>query len=313
MKQLFFLIFLVSIYLLPAVAEEEQPSARTIAITIDDLPAQRGSLKKIQSITERILKTLTENEIQAVGFAVEEKVHRLGEVDERTDLLRQWLEAGQELGNHTYSHPCDHSLPVEDYEADVIRGETILKELLDERNMPLRYFRHPCLFTGPTPEYKQELDQFLKDRGYTIGVVTIDNSEWMLGAVYSKAKQKGDSLLMRRIQKAYVPYMETMVDFFENLSRDFLGYELPQILLLHANELNADMLDDILVMLKERGYSFVTLEEALQDPAYNLTEGHFKNGLSWLHRWRKAAGLEFQKEPDTPEFVEELYESGYRL
>lgn len=313
MKQWICLIILLSICLSAvAAAEAEQLAVRTIAITIDDLPAQRGNLKQMQSITERILNTLTENQIQAVGFAVEEKVHRLGEVDERTDLLRQWLQAGQELGNHTYSHPCDHSLPIAAYEEDVVRGETILKSLLEESDRQLRYFRHPCLFTGPTPEYKQELDRFLKERGYTIGVVTVDNSEWMLGAVYSRAKQNGDSLLMRRIKKAYIPHLETMVEFFETMSRDLLGYELPQIMLLHANELTAEMLDDVIEMLRTRGYSFVTLETALQDPAYQLPEGHFKNGVSWLHRWRKAAGLEFQREPDVPAFVEELYESSYR-
>jgi len=292
--------------------DEREPASRRMAITVDDLPTQRGDLEKMRSITARLLEEIAEQEIPVVGFANEGKLHRLGQLEERTDLLRQWLDAGLELGNHTYSHNCDLSVPVEDYQEDVIRGETVLRRLMEERGMPLRYFRHPCLYTGPTAEYKRELDEFLESRRYTVAAVTVDNSEWLLGAVYSKAKQKGDTATVSRIREAYVPYMETTVEFFEDLSREFLGYELPQILLLHANELNADLLGDVIRMLKHRGYRFVTLEEALGDPAYSLPEAPSKRGLSWIHRWRKAAGLEFRREPDAPEFVVELFEGGYR-
>ncbi len=73
---------------------------REVAITFDDLPAL-GQLPQMRSITERLLKTITENKIPAIGFVNEGKLHFAGEQEARTALLQMWLDAGLELGNHT--------------------------------------------------------------------------------------------------------------------------------------------------------------------------------------------------------------------
>ena len=44
--------------------------------------------------------------------------------------------------------------------------------------------------------------------------------------------------------------------------------EIPQILLLHANEINGRLLGPMLELLAARGYRFVPLDEVLADPAY---------------------------------------------
>ena len=103
-----------------------------------------------------------------------------------------WLEAGLELGNHTFSHINIDNVPLDSYEQDVVRGEAVLKMLPAEKGMKLRYFRHPQLHTGPTLAYKKGLDQFLAARGYTIAPVTIDNNDFMFGALYGDAKVRGD-------------------------------------------------------------------------------------------------------------------------
>jgi hypothetical protein len=85
--------------------------------------------------------------------------------------------------------------------------------------------------------------------------------------------------------------MEGRYDYFERQSMELFGREVPQILLLHANALNADCLPALLAQLKNRGYAFISLEEALKDPAYALPDGYFgRAGISWLHRWCFALG-----------------------
>lgn len=49
-----------------------------------------------------------------------------------------------------------------------------------------------------------------------------------------------------------------------------LGYEVPQVLLIHCNEMNALTLRQALHRMRERGYTFVSLDEAMADPAYQL-------------------------------------------
>jgi peptidoglycan-N-acetylglucosamine deacetylase len=112
---------------------------------------------------------------------------------------------------------------------------------------------------------------------------------------------------MKRVADAYVPYMESVFDFFEKLSVSTFGYEIKQTLLLHANDLNADHFDDLVQMMKRRGYGFISLEAALKDKAYKLPDAQTTRGLSWIHRWRLAKGLPLQMEPSEPEFIAQLF------
>jgi peptidoglycan/xylan/chitin deacetylase (PgdA/CDA1 family) len=287
----------------------DKESRREIAITFDDLPATHGDLEKMTAITEKLLKKITANKLPAIGFVNESKVDVRGEEAARAALLKLWLERGLELGNHTYSHVAIDRTPLAEYETDVIRGETVIKKLLGERGMKLRYFRHPQLRTGPTPEYKTALESFLAARGYRIAPVTVDNNDYLFADAYARAKARGDKETVKRVVDAYIPYMETMLDFFEKLSIDALGYEVKQTLLLHANELNADYLDELVTMMKRRGYTFISLDEALKDKAYSLPDAQVKTGVSWIHRWMIAKGMKMRPEPREPEFIARLFET----
>ena len=285
---------------------------REVAVTFDDLPGQTYSsddLVRMRSLTKQLLHSIKANQIPAIGFVNEIKVHRRGEIKERTELLRMWLDAGLELGNHTFSHIAIDQASLEKYEEDVVRGESVIRELLAEKGKKLKFFRHPQLRTGPTAEYKKGLEQFLAARGYTIAPITIDNNDFMFAALYGDAKTRGDSARMKRIADAYVPYMESVFDFFERLSADFLGYEVKQTLLLHANELNADHLDELVRMLRTRGYTFISLEQALADKAYKLPDAQVTKGLSWIHRWMIAKGLTMRPEPAEPKLITDEFQA----
>ncbi len=283
---------------------------REVAVTFDDLPAPYGDLANLRYVTTKLVESFKRNGVPAVGFVNEGKLYRAGEVDARIALLRAWADAGYELGNHTFSHLNMNRAPLGDYKDDIVRGETVTAMLMREKGLRLRYFRHPFLFTGITPEYKRGLDEFLAGRGYTIAPVSVDDADYIFADVYYKAKRRGDEATAKRVADAYVPYMETMFDYFERLSVAVVGREVKQILLVHANELNADRFDELAAMMKRRGYSFITLEEALKDPAYKLPEAQVTGGMSWLHRWRMAKGQQAEREPSEPAWVTELYRAG---
>jgi peptidoglycan/xylan/chitin deacetylase (PgdA/CDA1 family) len=281
---------------------------REVAVTFDDLPAAPGNAR-VAEINQKLVESITLHKIPAIGFVNESRLYVPGETEARISLLRMWLDAGLELGNHTFSHIQIDSSSLAVYQEDVIRGETVTRRLLQEKGMKLRYFRHTQLRTGPTPEYERKLNRFLTRRGYTVAPVTIDNQEWVYAAAYAAARRHGDRENSERIAREYLKYMEEIFAFFEQLSTDFLGYEVKQTLLLHANELNADHFDALAGMMKQRGYRFISLEEALKDPAYRLPTAHTRQGLSWLHRWRLAKGLKMRSEPREPEWLNSLIES----
>lgn len=311
-RTLFASALVAFVFVSHAWAQDGAAVGRQVAVTFDDLPASQGELEDMRRITSAITASLKRNGVPVVAFVNERKLYRRGEVDARINLLRAWLDAGEELGNHTFSHINLQRAPLADYEEDVVRGETVTRMLLEERGMKLRYFRHPFLFTGTTQEYKDGLAKFLASRGYTVAPVTLDNGDYIFADVYMKAKKRGDAATAKRIADAYVPYMETIFDFFEHLSTETFSREVRQTLLLHANEINADRFDELAAMMKRRGYTFVTLDEALKDPAYKEPDALYKNGVSWIHRWRAVRGLPQKWEPEVPKFVDELYKAGQK-
>ena len=285
-----------------------QKTERTVAVTVDDLPASQEGVR-LAEITQKLLASFSRHQIPAVGFVNESKLYVRGETDRRIALLRQWLDAGHELGNHTFSHIQINNAALAEYQEDVMRGETVTRMLLTEKGMKLRYFRHTQLRTGPTAEYERELNRFLAGRGYTVAPVTIDNQEWVYANAYAAARAHNDQPNVKRIAQDYVKYMEECFAFFEQLSTDTLGYEVKQTLLLHANEINADHFDALATMMKRRGYRFITLTEALKDPAYQLATLPMPRGDSWLHRWRAAKGLPARVEPREPDWLVRLLAS----
>jgi peptidoglycan/xylan/chitin deacetylase (PgdA/CDA1 family) len=303
-------VILVVLTLVPGITQA--PTApRMVAFTFDDLPGG-GGLLSLQQMTAKLLKTLTAEQVPATGFVNEANLFTNGEIEARALLLDAWLDAGFDLGNHTYSHRGADSVAFETYKADLIKGEVVTRRLLEARGRRLRYFRHPSLRTGPTAEYKTALDALLAERGYRVAPVTIDHNDFMFAEVYARARAASDGETMERVVRAYVPYLESVVVHFESLSRQFLGYELKQTFILHANQLNADHVGDVIRMLRNRGYAFITLDAALEDPAYQLPDMHVPRGLSWLHRWMLAKGLPMQPEPSEPMFIRELFTTARR-
>ncbi len=300
------------IFLLAALSVMGQNAQRTIAVTIDDLPvvSTRKDLKNRQEITRKLLGHVKKAKVPAIGFVNENKLYSQEQRDEQqVDLLRMWIDAGLELGNHTYAHRSLNSIPLEEFQSGILKGESITRELLAKKGRQIRYFRHPYLQTGRSLEVKAQLDAFLKQHGYTIAPVTVDNADYIFSAAYDKSFDKGDMDAMKKIGEMYVKYMDEKIDYWERQSMKLLGREIPQTLLIHANFINSDYFDDIALVFKKRGYKFVTLEEALKDEAYRLPDTFVgAAGISWLHRWARDKGREFivGDEPKVPEFVMKL-------
>ena len=288
---------------------------RRVAVTFDDLPITgdggRSSGQAVLDNSRKIVATLTANKIPAVGFVNERKLEAAGQRDERIAALRAWADAGLELGNHTYAHKSFYTTPLAEFEQEVIKGEPVTRSLLAERGKKLRYFRHPFLNTGRTPADKQGFERFLAARGYQIAPVTHDNMEWVFAQEYSKALAAGDAEKARRVAAEYVPSMEQMFEFYEKLSVELFKREIPQILLVHANELNGDHFARVAEMMRRRGYEFVPLEEALKDAAYKERDAYVGPvGISWLQRWLVTRGGEFRKEPYLPEYMRQFDGAG---
>lgn len=288
---------------------------RRVAVTFDDLPATRiPSLADAQALTTKLLDELAAQRVPAIGFVNEQKLDAVpAERVGRIALLQAWLDADHELGNHTYSHLRLYNATIADFAADLLRGERVTRRLVEAHGGTLTFFRHPTLNTGRDSAHKAAADSMLAAHGYLTAPVTIDNDEYLYAAAYDRARAMGDSAMMQRLGTDYIRYMRSMFGYYERLSVTLLTREPAQVLLLHANWLNADWLPQLVAMMRRRGYQFVELDEALRDPAYQLPD-HYTGarGPSWLERWIVTRGLAVPAAPAVPQWVVAAGRAGNR-
>lgn len=290
------------ILLLLSVAVFAQP--RKVVLTIDDLPRggdnrDANSIEAVKAMTTKLVGHLKGT--NAIGFVNPGRLPALGEKGLQ-EVLKIWVDGSLDLGNHTYSHPDISNVTTAEYCAEIAKAEPAIQKALRGRK-PV-YFRHPFLRTGKTKEAKEGHEKCLREQGYEIAPVTLDNSDYVFAAVYGR----GDDAMKAKVKREYLDYMDKIFAFFEDRAIDVFGRAIPHVLLIHANQLNADTMPELLAMMRKRGYSFVSLKEAMADPAYRTADNHLgQYGPSWLHRWAATRGVAKKIEPDEPAWIMEEF------
>lgn len=298
-------------------AAAEEISIRYVAVTIDDLPVSQMTDQGVEGwkkVTSKLLRSFKKHGVPAIGFVNLGKLYEMdGRLDERRlGLLKSWLDAGLELGNHTYSHLDLHKTPLREYTQDILKADDLLRNLCEDHGRKLEFFRHPFLHTGLDLEIKNGLERFLAEHGYKVAPVTMDNSEYIYARAFEIADGKADTGLQKRIAAAYIDYMDRMFAYYEDQSRALFGREIRQVLLIHSNTLNSEYFDELALLLKKRAYVFISLTEALEDEAYASPDRYTgSGGITWLHRWALTKGKTgdfFYGEPEVDGFVNAIYQ-----
>ncbi len=292
-------------------------SQHSVAITVDDLPGALpgndfayGDLKELQKINRGIPAALKAHHAWAIGFVNERKLQVAGERDARAELLQMWLDAGLLLGNHNYAHDDFSNTPLQKYEDDLIRGEVVTEALLKAAGQSEKYFRHPYLNTGMTMEVKTAFDTFLKERGYTIAPVTIEDADYVFNDALAHALEKKDKKMAARAKKEYLEYVDTVFDYAEKESAEMFGRQIPQILLVHDNALNRNVWTLCSRNWRSAGTSLFRWTRRMADPAYATADLYVGTGILWMDRWKLALGmkLDLSKGPEPPAWAEQIFE-----
>jgi peptidoglycan/xylan/chitin deacetylase (PgdA/CDA1 family) len=258
-----------------------------VALTFDDLPGLSlfNDQPYVNDINARLLWGLKRHHLPATGFVNESKLDAIDRPQQIANLVK-WLDAGMNLGNHTFSHESPDVLGAQGYIDDIIRGEPVTRGLLAARRKPLNWFRHPYLETGFPEAVKREINAWLAAHGYRVAPVTIDCDDWEFAEPYDDALSRHDEARRLRIKQQYLDYTERTIAWYQKASDALFGRQIAFVMLLHDTRLNADSIDDLAAILKRRKLKGVTLERAMKDPAYRLADpyvGH--DGIDWMERW----------------------------
>lgn len=290
-----------------AAAAATPVQAKGVAITFDDLPVygRFWTAPEGKQVTDQLLAGLKRNHMKATGFVNEIELDA-ADRPARIALLEDWLDAGMDLGNHTYSHPSLTKTPVEAYIADVARDETVTAPLLAARGRRERWFRYPYLETGMTQAVRTRFGGWLAGHGYRVAPVTMENSDWQFATLYDDAVARGDTAAAARIREQYLVFTRQIVAWYKQAGRSLFGREPSFVMLLHASRLNAASIDALAAILRDARLQPITLDAAMRDPAYRTADDYVgPDGNEWLERWSHTLHkrLPFETMPSVPKAI----------
>jgi peptidoglycan/xylan/chitin deacetylase (PgdA/CDA1 family) len=303
--------FLVIVLLSSSIVWAQQ---KQVCFSIDDLPVVAYGMNDTsfqKDITEKLIASFARNHIPAIGFVIAKKLFTDSLKNPfQVFLIERWIDCGFDIGNHTYSHPDYNSVSLKEYTDDLLKGEVAIKDILEHKSRHLKYYRHPYLHLGGTKLKADSLSDFLTQHGSTIAPITIDTDDYFFAAAYARARVKNDTALYRQIGRDYLAYMEKKILFYEYQAQTLFGRNISQILLVHASWLNSVYMDSLASLYTSHGYTFISMEKALEDTVYQTPVTVYdKWGISWLDRWALSRGKKddfFKGDPAPPKYVLQL-------
>jgi peptidoglycan/xylan/chitin deacetylase (PgdA/CDA1 family) len=281
------------------------PAPAKVALTFDDLPSH-GPLPSGMSrvdVAKSIIETLRKNNAPPTyGFMNAKKV------DDRpadAEVLRLWRAAGFPLGNHAYSHMDLHANSADAFERDVLANEPALRSLMGDQTW--QWFRYPYLREGDTPEKYHAVRALLAKHGYRVAQVTLDFNDYAYNDPYARCLARSDSESIAWLKQSYLDRASASLTRGQDAARAFFGRDINHVMLLHIGGFETVMLPALLDLLRERGFTLTTLEDAQADDAYKTVpdrQGNWNGTL--LNQMRVSpAG---QQSLDNPQSSQRVFE-----
>ena len=229
---------------------------------MDDFFWQGAIKQTAQERNQSILDTFNKHSIKAAAFVIGRNV----EAQEGKDIVASWDKAGHLIGNHTYSHR-DFNAPeadVKTYSDDILRAEALLKDYSRFR----KYLRFPMLKEGDTAEKRDGMRSFMAQNGYRNGHVTIDNSDWAIDQRLTARLKKDPNANLKPYRDFYLEHIWARAEYYDSLANRVAGRPVKHTILVHFNLLNGLFLNDVITMLKGKGWEPIDAEEAYGDSVF---------------------------------------------
>jgi peptidoglycan/xylan/chitin deacetylase (PgdA/CDA1 family) len=240
-----------------------------LAITIDDFPGggpETGEFTHPRMVADIIAALRAHGVKHATGFVVGEMLEGH---PERQAALDSWIEAGFEVGNHTYTHPSLAEMDAGTYVADIETNRPLVESLEKRTGQPAHYFRAPYLDEGNTEADRRTLTHYLAAHNYKMARVSMDFSDWAYAEPFARCLEKGDRHALDLLQQSYLEEATAALSWSAAAAQQVVGHPVTQVLLLHASLATSQTLDAMLTAFDNLGVHYTSLAEALSHEIYN--------------------------------------------
>jgi peptidoglycan/xylan/chitin deacetylase (PgdA/CDA1 family) len=219
---------------------------------------------------------------------------KLREHPEDAAALRAWVGAGHLLGNHGFSHMnLDDRTILEAYLKDIDDNEETLRAY-SPPNTPERswkVYRYPFLQQGMSEAASRAVRDHLARGGYRVAQVSIDFGDWAWNPAHARCASQRNDPALQALDRSFRQESTTFLRWSVAASWQALHRDVPQVALLHVGAGTARALDGMLTAYEKASVVFVSLDAALDDPAYAMETGyHGKWGESFFEQLADGLG-----------------------
>lgn len=212
------------------VVSKVNTSAKQIALTFDD-GSDGGNITSI-------LQTLSDNNIKSTFFITGTAASA------HPDLIKKIVQQGNELGNHSYTHPYFTKLTASQIKSELTTTDSKITSITGKSTKPL--------FRPPFGDYNSQVLQAVGDAGYSKTITwTIDTLDWK-GVSADEITQK----VLNNASPGTIVLMHTGVE----------ATGTPKAL------------PNIIKGLKAKGYEFVTVSKLLSNSSSTQLQYVVKSG-----------------------------------
>ena len=260
--------------------KETEVKIKKMCITFDNLPGERNySQAERWAVNDTILAVLKKHKAPAGGFVVGDNI------EGGWEMIVRWLDEGHTIGFMTYTGQDIDGVPPEIFIEDIAKGKETIEDIVATYKQKERYFRFPYLHYGSKPEIKQEVEDYLDESMIGIAHASIVVEDFVYNLSLEKIINSRDSTKSIAVRDEYITHILERLGYAETLAQEVMGRPIRHILQLRINRLNAMFLDDVLTALADKGYSFISLKEALKDKIYRKSDAYFGlQGVSYPER-----------------------------
>jgi peptidoglycan/xylan/chitin deacetylase (PgdA/CDA1 family) len=214
-------------------------------------------------------------------------------------LLDTWIEAGHFVANHTHYHASLNWVPAEQYIGDIEQTESFVGQWMS--CSPAKYFRYAMDNWGDSQQKHDSVHCYLVRKGYQTVPITSWFYDTEFLAPHYRASISGDWSAVEIVKKRFVQTALQQLGSHVAAARQVFARDFPHIWLIHGTPLAAECLPEILDRFAEASVTFISLAEAMQDPANSAPTGVVTpRFLNQIQKWAHIDGFSL---PDCPPAV----------
>lgn len=269
-------------------AQKEKLEKPKISFTFDDGQTNDIGEYKLEVWNQMLLDNLKKHNLKAILFS--SGANKLSEQGKY--VLTSWNNQGHLIANHTFSHPNFNSknTSLESFKEELTQNDSIIKSYSNF----YPYFRFPYLKEGNSREKIDGFRDFMTQKGYKNGHVSIDASDWYIDSRLIKRLKANPDSDISGFRDYYKDHLLNRALYYDSLAYQLTNRRINHVLLLHHNLAAALFLDDLIKHFEDNGWEVIDADKAYKDKIYNEIPNNVPAGESLIWALAKQSG-KFEK------------------